>query len=73
VPDGDGGRAEDADVRCLEASGPSWRDYRQPALRSRPTEKLAANAHVLVVAPDLVTGLTHAELDRVEDWLQSSD
>lgn len=32
-------------------------------------EWLAAHAHVLVVAPDLVTGLTHAELDRVEAWL----
>ena len=33
------------------------------------SEWLAANAHVLVVAPDLVAGLTHAELDRVEAWL----
>lgn len=33
------------------------------------TEWLAANGHVLVVAPDFVTGLTHAELDRVEAWL----
>jgi hypothetical protein len=32
-------------------------------------EWLAANAQVLVVAPDLITGLTHAELDRVEAWL----
>lgn len=31
---------------------------------------LAGNAHVLVVAPDLVTGLTHAELDLVEAWLE---
>jgi hypothetical protein len=30
---------------------------------------LAANAHVLVVAPDFVTGLAHAELDRVRAWL----
>ncbi len=32
-------------------------------------EWLAGNAQVLVVAPDLVAGLTHAELDRVEAWL----
>jgi hypothetical protein len=34
-------------------------------------EWLAANAHVLVVAPDLFTGLTHDELDEVEAWLAS--
>jgi membrane-associated protease RseP (regulator of RpoE activity) len=34
------------------------------------SEWLAANGQVLVVAPDLVTGLTHAELDRVEAWLE---
>jgi membrane-associated protease RseP (regulator of RpoE activity) len=33
------------------------------------SEWLAANGQVLVVAPDLFTGLTHAELDRVEAWL----
>ena len=33
------------------------------------SEWLAVNAHVLVVAPDFVVGLTHAELDRVEAWL----
>jgi hypothetical protein len=32
-------------------------------------EWLAANGQVLVVAPDLFTGLTHGELDRVEAWL----
>jgi hypothetical protein len=36
-------------------------------------EWLAANAHVLVVAPDLFAGLTHAELDRVEAWLDGPD
>ena len=36
------------------------------------SEWLAANAQVLVVAPDLVTGLTHAELDRVEAWLEGT-
>jgi HAD domain in Swiss Army Knife RNA repair proteins len=30
---------------------------------------LAANPHVLVVAPDLSRGLTHDELDAVEEWL----
>jgi membrane-associated protease RseP (regulator of RpoE activity) len=33
------------------------------------SEWLAANAHVLVVAPDFCIGLTHAELDMVEAWL----
>jgi hypothetical protein len=33
------------------------------------SEWLAATSRVLVVAPDLMTGLTHAELDRVEAWL----
>ncbi len=28
-----------------------------------------ANPHVLVVAPDLSVGLTHEQLDRVEEWL----
>ena len=32
-------------------------------------EWLAANPHVLVVAPDLFTGLTHEQLDAVEAWL----
>jgi hypothetical protein len=36
------------------------------------SEWLAAHAHVLVVAPDLVAGLTHAELDRVEAWLEET-
>ena len=36
------------------------------------SEWLAANGQVLVVAPDLVTGLTHAELDRVETWLEET-
>ncbi|RZU32456.1 HAD domain-containing protein [Blastococcus saxobsidens] len=33
------------------------------------SEWLAANGQVLVVAPEVATGLTHAELDRVEAWL----
>jgi hypothetical protein len=32
-------------------------------------EWLAANPHVLVVAPDLYEGLTHAQLDAIEAWL----
>ena len=32
-------------------------------------EWLAANPHVLVVAPDLFVGLTHAQLDEIEAWL----
>ncbi|MGY1601645.1 HAD domain-containing protein [Geodermatophilus sp. SYSU D00815] len=32
-------------------------------------EWLAANPHVLVVAPDLYEGLTHAQLDEIEAWL----
>jgi hypothetical protein len=37
------------------------------------SEWLAAHGHVLVVAPDFRTGLTHAELDRVEAWLDEAD
>ena len=33
------------------------------------SEWLATNDQVLVVSPDFTTGLTHAELDRVEAWL----
>jgi hypothetical protein len=36
------------------------------------SEWLAANAQVLVVSPDFVTGLTHAELDQVEAWLSEA-
>jgi hypothetical protein len=32
-------------------------------------EWLAAHPHVLVVAPDLFAGLTHAQLDEIESWL----
>jgi len=32
-------------------------------------EWLAAHPHVLVIAPDLFTGLTHEQLDEVERWL----
>jgi hypothetical protein len=36
------------------------------------SEWLAANGQVLVVAPDFFTGLTHAELDLVEAWLENT-
>ena len=32
-------------------------------------EWLAANLHVLVVAPDLFAGLTHEQLDGIQAWL----
>ena len=32
-------------------------------------EWLAAHPHVLVIAPDLLTGLTHEQLDAIEAWL----
>jgi hypothetical protein len=32
-------------------------------------EWLAANLHVLVVAPDLFAGLTHEQLDEIQAWL----
>src|SRR4051794_34717224 len=32
-------------------------------------EWLAANPHVLVVAPDVFAGLTHEQLDAIEAWL----
>ena len=32
-------------------------------------EWLAANPHVLVIAPDLFVGLTHEQLDAIEAWL----
>ena len=32
-------------------------------------EWLAANPHVLVIAPDLFAGLTHEQLDEIEAWL----
>jgi hypothetical protein len=32
-------------------------------------EWLGAHPHVLVVAPDLFTGLTHEQLDEIQAWL----
>ena len=46
-------------------------DLAEPAEDTRTW--LAANDHVLVVAPDFEKGLTHAELDRVETWLATPD
>ena len=40
------------------------------AVQAEETEKfLEANEHILVIAPDLYEGLTHAQLDEVEKWL----
>jgi hypothetical protein len=46
-----------------------WVDDDLAAQGEDTSDWLAANGQVLVVAPDLSTGLTHAELDRVEAWL----
>jgi hypothetical protein len=46
-----------------------WIDDDLAAQAEDTSEWLAANGQVLVVAPDYATGLTHAELDRVEAWL----
>ena len=40
------------------------------AVRATDTEEwLAKHGHVLAIAPDTLTGLTHEQLDRVEAWL----
>ena len=36
-------------------------------------EWLAVRPHVLVVAPELARGLTHAQLDEIEAWLRRPD
>ncbi len=46
-----------------------WIDDDLAAQAADTGEWLAANPHVLVVAPDLFTGLTHEQLDEVEAWL----
>jgi membrane-associated protease RseP (regulator of RpoE activity) len=46
-----------------------WIDDDLVAPADDTSEWLAANGQVLVIAPNLFTGLTHAELDRVEAWL----
>ena len=46
-----------------------WIDDDLAAQAEDVAEWLAANVQVLVVAPDLFSGLTHEELDRVEAWL----
>src|SRR5688500_12064006 len=47
-----------------------WIDDDLTTQAADTSEWLAANGQVLVVAPNLLTGLTHAELDRVEEWLE---
>ena len=58
---------EDADRRIV------WIDDDLADQADDTADWLAANPHVLVVAPDLMTGLTHAQLDEVEAWLDSGE
>ena len=44
-----------------------------PVTDVTPVATAGGGSFVLVVAPDLWTGLTHAELDRVESWLADPD
>jgi hypothetical protein len=46
-----------------------WIDDDLAVQAAETGEWLAAHAHVLVVAPDLFAGLTHAQLDEIEAWL----
>ncbi len=46
-----------------------WIDDDLAAQADDTGDWLAAHPHVLVVAPDLHVGLTHEQLDRVEEWL----
>jgi hypothetical protein len=46
-----------------------WIDDDLAAQAEDTGDWLAANPHVLVVAPDLFTGLTHEQLDEIEAWL----
>jgi HAD domain in Swiss Army Knife RNA repair proteins len=46
-----------------------WIDDDLAAQAADTGEWLAAHPHVLVVAPDMVDGLTHAQLDEIEAWL----
>ena len=50
----------------------TWTVWIDDDLAEQPAdtgEWLAANPHVLVVAPDLFAGLTHERLDEIESWL----
>jgi hypothetical protein len=58
---------DDADRRIV------WIDDDLADQADDTADWLAANPHVLVVAPDMTTGLTHAQLDRVEAWLAQPD
>jgi hypothetical protein len=46
-----------------------WIDDDLAEQAEETAEWLAANPHVLVVAPDLFEGLTHEQLDEIEAWL----
>lgn len=55
--------AEEPDRRIV------WIDDDLAAHAPDTEEWLAAHDHVLVIAPDTLTGLTHEQLDRIETWL----
>jgi hypothetical protein len=46
-----------------------WIDDDLAELAADTGDWLAANPHVLVVAPNVFAGLTHAQLDAIEAWL----
>ncbi len=80
LPTGFGGRAAGvagwwklAAARAVAEAEPGrrivWIDDDLADQAEDTSEWLAAHGQVLVVAPDFATGLTHAELDRVEAWL----
>jgi hypothetical protein len=46
-----------------------WIDDDLAAQADDTGDWLAAHPHVLVIAPDLAVGLTHEQLDAVEEWL----
>jgi len=62
-----------AAARAVAAAEPDrrivWIDDDLVAPAEDVVEWLEAHAHVLVVAPNLFTGLTHEQLDDIEAWL----
>ena len=66
-----------AAARAVAAAEPGrrivWIDDDLADQAADTREWLVANGQVLVVAPAVATGLTHAELDRVESWLAGPD
>jgi hypothetical protein len=51
------------------AGGIIWLDDDLAGQAEDTGEWLAAHPHVLALAPDLLTGLTHEQLDAIEAWL----